>query len=228
MSDARPAFEYLLACSEASLESYRISRMNQAANLRKQVRALVDEWVRAEVDAGLSRWMLECRHTDAMPPLLEMDCLPPNRFQEHVRISFLPKRVELSTVASHPARLSTGVAKVEDAGACLLLEDGTVTRPVQTESRKPYARPVARRRLTSCLEGAGVTAMPVCSSPQAQREFEFEGPLFSAAETGQEAETTAWRAAVGGYSSAMENPSQQADRSVASVARGSIDKMSAI
>lgn len=173
--------------------------MNQAADLRKQVRALVDEWVEAEVDAGLSRWMLECRHTDAMPPVLEFDCPAQDRSPKHVTISFRTGRVTLSDIALRRQSLSIGFAEVEDAGGRLLLEDGTpVNRGHTKRLRKPYVKPFARRYVTNCLGEASIVAMPVRLSSKAQQEFEFElepeRHLASAAEETPEA--TASHAAV--------------------------------
>jgi hypothetical protein len=217
MSDIRPALEYLLACSDVSLESFRISRMNQAANLRKQVRALVDEWVEAEIDAGVSRWMLECRRTDAVFPALELDYPWQNKSLEHVTISFRPESVEASAIAAHKKRLSTDLGEIEDIGACLLMEDRTLM-PGQCKNashahakrpRKLYAKPIARRCLTSALEEAGTVAMPVRSSPEGQQKLEFEEPLVSGATADQTPEA-APHAPVEGCPSAPEKALHQA------------------
>jgi hypothetical protein len=187
MGDIRPALEYLLACSDVSLESFRISRMNQAANLRKQVQALVDEWIDAEIDAGVSRWMLECRRTDAVFPALELGYPWQNKSLEHVTISFRPGSAEVSAIAAQQKRLSTDLGEIEDIGACLLMEDRTLM-PGQYKTashahtkrlRKLYAKPIARRRLTSALRKAGTVAIPARSSPEGQQELEFEEPLVS-------------------------------------------------
>jgi hypothetical protein len=187
MGDIRPALAYLLACSDVSLESFRISRMNQAANLRKQVRALVDEWVEAEIDAGVSRWMLECRRTDAVFPALELNYPWQNQSLEHVTISFRPGSVEASAIAAHQKRLSTDLGEIEDIGTCLLMADRTLmpgqyktARHAHTKRlRKLYAKPIARRRLTSALEEGGTVAMPVRSSLGGQQKLEFEESLVS-------------------------------------------------
>ncbi len=218
MSGTRPALEYLLACSDVSLESFRIARMNQAADLRKQVRALVDEWVEAEVDAGLSRCMLECRHTDAMPPVLEFDCPAQNRSPKHVTISLRTGRVAVSDVALRRQSLSIGFAEVEDAGGRLLLEDGTpVNRGHTKRLRKPYVKPFARRYVTSCLGEASIVAMPVRLSSKAQQEFEFElqpeGPLVPATE--ETPEGTDFHAAVERSSLSTEELSWRASRGLA-------------
>jgi hypothetical protein len=218
MSGIRPALEYLLACSDVSLESFRISRMSQAANLRKQIRALVDEWVEAEIDAGVSRCMLECRRTEAAFPLLELDYSWQNRSLEDVTISFRPGPVEASAIAANQKRLSTGLGEIEDIGACLLMEDGTLM-PGQCKNashantkrlRKLYAKPIARKRLTSVPEGAGPVAMPVRPSPKGQQKLGFEEPLVSRVGANQTPEPGAAHAPVEGCPSAPEKALHQA------------------
>jgi hypothetical protein len=51
--------EYLLRCSKPSLESFELSRLNRVANLRKELRMLVEAWIEAEVEARLAHWVLE-------------------------------------------------------------------------------------------------------------------------------------------------------------------------
>lgn len=75
MSDICPALEYLVACSNTGLESFLISRMNQAANLRREVMLLVDQWIETEVNASLSRWMLKCRRSHITGPKLRPNLL---------------------------------------------------------------------------------------------------------------------------------------------------------
>jgi hypothetical protein len=67
MAATRPSLEYLVTSSRQSLESYELSRLNQASNLRKELRDVVEEWVETEVDARFARWILECRRTEATP-----------------------------------------------------------------------------------------------------------------------------------------------------------------
>ncbi len=218
MSDIRPALEYLLACSDVSLESFRISRMNQAANLRKHVQALVDEWVEAEIDAGVSRWMLECRRTDAAFPALELDYPWQNKSLEHITISFRPGSVGASAIAAHQKRLSTDLGEIEDTGACLLMEDRTLM-PGQCKNashahtkrlRKLYAKPVARKRLPSALEEAGTVAMPIRLSPKEQQRLEFEEPLVSGVTADQTPKAGVQHAPIEGCASLPEKALHQA------------------
>ena len=64
MQTAKPPVEYLAGASKISLESFEITRLNQAANLRKELREVVEEWIEAEVEARLARWVLENRCTE--------------------------------------------------------------------------------------------------------------------------------------------------------------------
>jgi len=184
MGDARPAHEYLVACSNMSLESFQISRMNQAANLRKQVRALVDQWIEAEVDAGLSRWMLECRRTGAAPPGLRLDCCAKDKTHADAADSFRRGRVQTSAFASPQHCLTTGPAEAEDGRGFPSLENGTAvlddcqnpTAGRAKEMKNPDAKPLARRYLAVSAQAAGAVVVSIFFHPQAQHElFEFGG-----------------------------------------------------
>lgn len=59
MSESKPVFDYLQSCSQPSLESFELSRLSQVAKLRKELREVVEEWIEAEVQARLARWLLE-------------------------------------------------------------------------------------------------------------------------------------------------------------------------
>jgi hypothetical protein len=57
--------EYLVTSSEDALETFELSRLNRSANLRKELRDVVEEWIEAEIQSRLARWILECRRTQA-------------------------------------------------------------------------------------------------------------------------------------------------------------------
>jgi hypothetical protein len=63
MGETRPPLEYLATCSQMSLESVELSRLNRAANLRKEFQELLQEWIDTEVDARLARSILEWRRS---------------------------------------------------------------------------------------------------------------------------------------------------------------------
>ena len=55
MGATRPPLDYLATCSQMSLESVELSRLNLASNLRKEFQEILDEWIESEVDARLAR-----------------------------------------------------------------------------------------------------------------------------------------------------------------------------
>ena len=57
----RPPWEYLHDASLPSLESYELSRLNHAANLRREISALMDQWIEDTTQALLARWVREDR-----------------------------------------------------------------------------------------------------------------------------------------------------------------------
>lgn len=59
-----PPWQFLLSASKNSLQSYELSRLSHAANLRKEITALVDQWVEENSSAMLARWLMENREQD--------------------------------------------------------------------------------------------------------------------------------------------------------------------
>jgi hypothetical protein len=58
-----PPLEYLRQASPASLQSFELSRLNHAANLRREIGALIDQWIQESSEALLARWMLDHRNS---------------------------------------------------------------------------------------------------------------------------------------------------------------------
>ncbi len=76
----QPPWEFLLSASRNSLQSYELSRLNHAANLRKEIGALLDLWMEENSAAMLARWLMEQRERpqqaqEDAPPL---ETLPKN------------------------------------------------------------------------------------------------------------------------------------------------------
>ena len=61
MSDNQPPLEYLLKCSQISLESYELSRLNKAANLRRELLDIAEDWIREEVCVRVAAWLRHFR-----------------------------------------------------------------------------------------------------------------------------------------------------------------------
>lgn len=58
-----PPLEYLLTSSQAGLENFGLGKMNKIANLRSEIHDVVEEWIEAETQYRLARWILECRRS---------------------------------------------------------------------------------------------------------------------------------------------------------------------
>ena len=57
----QPPWEFLLSASSNSLQSYELSRLNHAANLRKEISQLLDSWLEENSSAMLARWLMQQR-----------------------------------------------------------------------------------------------------------------------------------------------------------------------
>jgi hypothetical protein len=58
-----PPLEYLLTSSQSGLENFGLGKMNKIANLRLEIHDVVEEWIEAETQYRLARWILECRRS---------------------------------------------------------------------------------------------------------------------------------------------------------------------
>jgi hypothetical protein len=57
----QPPWEFLLSASRNSLQSFELSRLSHAANLRKEISQLLDSWLEENSAALLARWLMEQR-----------------------------------------------------------------------------------------------------------------------------------------------------------------------
>lgn len=64
----QPPWEFLLTASRNSLQSFELSRLAHAANLRKEIAALLDQWMEENAAAMLARWLMEQRERSARVP----------------------------------------------------------------------------------------------------------------------------------------------------------------
>jgi hypothetical protein len=54
-------WEFLLTASRNTLQSYELSRLAHAANLKKEISSLLDQWLQENTAANLARWLIEQR-----------------------------------------------------------------------------------------------------------------------------------------------------------------------
>lgn len=57
--------EYLIRASKETLESFELTRLNRAANFRKEARDVMNDWVQAEIESRLARFVLERRRAQS-------------------------------------------------------------------------------------------------------------------------------------------------------------------
>jgi hypothetical protein len=62
---SQPPLEYLLTCSQSSLEGFELARLDQVSHLRLEIRNLHEQWIEAEVAARLARFLLDGRRPGA-------------------------------------------------------------------------------------------------------------------------------------------------------------------
>jgi hypothetical protein len=67
----QPPWEFLLSASRNSLQSYELSRLSHASNLRKEITQLLDSWLEENAAALLARWLMEQRERPAAHEQIE-------------------------------------------------------------------------------------------------------------------------------------------------------------
>jgi hypothetical protein len=77
MSIARivPPIDYLRSASRSSLHSFELARLNHAANLKREITVLIDQWLEETAEAMLARWMLDHHGSLREPALSHADLL---------------------------------------------------------------------------------------------------------------------------------------------------------
>lgn len=152
MGSACSPFHYFATCSEPALESYELSRLNQASNFRKEFRHLIDQWIDCEAEARVARLMLESRRAEVslQAPNLEPEASP--QHPQQLTLPFPPLDTLSACVSSsHRTLPSTEnpkglraelLAPKADAPACEALRTNVpVAAPLD---HVPPSRPLAR------------------------------------------------------------------------------------
>jgi hypothetical protein len=70
----QPPWEFLLSASRTTLQSYELSRLGLASNLRKEITALIDQWVDELVNSMIARSLIEQRERKVVA--MEADAPP--------------------------------------------------------------------------------------------------------------------------------------------------------
>ena len=94
MGATRPSLDYLLMSSQMSLESIELARLNRAANLRKEMQQVLEEWIDVEVDARLARSILEWRRAGNPAAKTTLERHSPSEARQ-LEASFLSSQAEM-------------------------------------------------------------------------------------------------------------------------------------
>jgi hypothetical protein len=57
------------------LQSYELTRLNHAANLRQEIAALIDQWIQESSEAMLARWLLDHHKSPQFSPISSSELL---------------------------------------------------------------------------------------------------------------------------------------------------------
>src|SRR5579863_539275 len=174
MGVTRPPLEYLASCSKIALESFLLSRLNEASNYRKEVQQILQGWIDTEVDARLARWILESKQAQARDgmqaamaqpvPLNQLDLsfLPSNGAQESAGEAGVAGGAPETAEAQGNAHKSSG-SKLRRAAQRVLPCAGDRTPGEPEEPEKSFAMKEARL-LEKRVGGANLSESVAASS----------------------------------------------------------------
>lgn len=169
MGAPRPPMEYLAQCSQMSLESMELARLNRAANKRKELQQVLNELIESEVDARLARAILELRRGQGVQesqlslgpvvqPALEAETHAESRRQDGF------EQLAIAFQADRPVLVRENPREESREGFCegSAEAEGDAPRPRASAGRQSSGNcPVLLARLTST--GGSVEAL-VCRS----------------------------------------------------------------
>jgi hypothetical protein len=85
----QPPWDFLRSASRASLQSYELSRLSHAANVRKEIVQLLDVWMEETSAALLARWLMDEREQSAHGSAAACGCAARPRPPRPVSDNFL-------------------------------------------------------------------------------------------------------------------------------------------
>ncbi len=99
----QPPWEFLLSASRNSLQSFELSRLAHAANIRKEISALLDQWLDENAAAMLARLLLQQRERSARAPEILSDADSRSNGAHSVSDNFLSDRTASQSVNRGPS-----------------------------------------------------------------------------------------------------------------------------
>ena len=105
ISSLTPPLDYLQAASRASLQSFELTRLNHAANLRQEIAALIDQWIQETSEAMLARWMLD--HHKSLQPATMSPTEVVRTIVDSVTTLFPDPKPPISEIVPAPPRFAS-------------------------------------------------------------------------------------------------------------------------
>lgn len=100
-----PPLDYLLAASRASLQSFELTRLNHAANLRQEIGALMDQWIQETSEALLARWILDHHKSLQSSPMSPTEVV--RTLVDPVATLFPEPQLPISKIVPAPPRFAS-------------------------------------------------------------------------------------------------------------------------
>jgi|SRR5580692_2246192 hypothetical protein len=104
ISRLTPPLDYLQAASRASLQSFELTRLNHAANLRQEIAVLIDQWIQETSQAMLARWMLDHHKSLQSSPMSPTDVV--RTLVDPVATLFPDSQPPISEIVPAPPRFA--------------------------------------------------------------------------------------------------------------------------
>ena len=99
-----PPLDYLHTASRSSLQSFELSRLDRAATPRREMSALIDQWIEETAEALLARWMIEHQNALCQPVISAAEL---GRAFNDASMDLIPEVAEiLAVVAPAPPRFA--------------------------------------------------------------------------------------------------------------------------
>jgi hypothetical protein len=89
----QPPWEFLMTASHNTLQSYELSRLGHASNLRKEIGELLDQWLEENTSAAVARCLINQRSQPPRPELSSPEVTATPAQAETASDNFLADRV---------------------------------------------------------------------------------------------------------------------------------------
>jgi hypothetical protein len=89
----QPLWGFLLTASRNTLQSYELSRLVHAANLRKELRALLDQYLEENTAVMLARWLMDQRERTVLGEETACASAPPENKGRRASDNLLGDRI---------------------------------------------------------------------------------------------------------------------------------------